>query len=601
MTSGSGGDHTTEDGRPFFSILMPAYNREALIMAALDSVLSQTDVSLELVAVDDGSTDSTGAILDAVAARDSRLRVFHHESNRGEGYACNTGLDELRGEWLIVLHSDDVLIDGALFNLAERLRKSDADLVFTRTTRFGLTGWRLVSESSFSDGAVGNELLSFDPQEAISNGLLRSLGRLDGKLFRLGHLRTCSTRFQQIERVADVFFVCSAFTQARKVEFIDSELILYRTHAADSMTALGEAHPTAFIQAVIGIREMLVERGLWEAWGRTVLDLLLRQIDYNLYKLRSFRAYRSFVESVRHELVPTIGDDYRRFAEQGMPRCELYEKIAAPGWGSMLDTRGFLERKVSRGLSRVRRRLGIKKDLPDIPRGVGSPLICDAEGFPVSQRKRAAVVSVIVVARNSATALPACLDSLVAQTYAGFEVVLVDDGSTDGTAELARTYAERDKRIRVVALPESGGPVAARRSGLEAARGEWAAFVDATDLVLPDYLSALLGAAIGSSADMSLCAMTLPGAYTLEGVSLHPQTILRTGEELARMPDGRGYRYSAAWGKLFKRSVLSGLCASDPLALEDGRGIAAAVRACGLTAESGKGLYRRSSSPAKGL
>ena len=89
-----------------FSIVIPVYNVAPYLRECLDSLLAQTCADWEAVCVDDGSTDSSGAILDEYAAKDSRFVVVHQE-NRGVSAARNKGLDIAKGEWLVFLDGDD--------------------------------------------------------------------------------------------------------------------------------------------------------------------------------------------------------------------------------------------------------------------------------------------------------------------------------------------------------------------------------------------------------------------------------------------------------------------------------------------------------------
>ncbi len=93
-----------------FSIIIPVYNVAPWLRRCLESVLSQIDGDAEVICVDDGSTDESGAILDELAARDGRLRVFHQE-NGGVSSARNRGLDMARGEWIAWVDSDDYVAD----------------------------------------------------------------------------------------------------------------------------------------------------------------------------------------------------------------------------------------------------------------------------------------------------------------------------------------------------------------------------------------------------------------------------------------------------------------------------------------------------------
>lgn len=108
----------------------------------------------------------------------------------------------------------------------------------------------------------------------------------------------------------------------------------------------------------------------------------------------------------------------------------------------------------------------------------------------------APLVSVIIPVYNTADYLPQCLDSLLRQPFAGFELILVDDGSTDGSAAVADNYAASDLRVRVIHQPNQGVS-AARNRGLDAASGIYVTFVDADDWVEEGYFEQLAPAAAG--------------------------------------------------------------------------------------------------------
>lgn len=96
----------------FFSLILPVYNRERLLPRCLASLLSQDFADFEIIAVDDGSSDSSLAVLQAIA--DPRLRILTHERNRGVCPARNSAIAAARGEWIVAVDSDDELVDGAL-------------------------------------------------------------------------------------------------------------------------------------------------------------------------------------------------------------------------------------------------------------------------------------------------------------------------------------------------------------------------------------------------------------------------------------------------------------------------------------------------------
>lgn len=116
------------------------------------------------------------------------------------------------------------------------------------------------------------------------------------------------------------------------------------------------------------------------------------------------------------------------------------------------------------------------------------------------------LISVIVPVYNTAEYLDTCVASIVAQTYRELEIILVDDGSTDGSPALCDAWAEKDPRIRVIHKENSGQGVA-RNVGMEIAAGAYIGFVDSDDVIAPDMYEKLLAALRQYDADMIQCAM----------------------------------------------------------------------------------------------
>lgn len=112
--------------QPFFSIIMPVYNRAAVVGRALQSCLSQSFASFEVVAVDDGSADDSVGVIRAV--EDPRVRLIVHERNRGRGPARNTAMADASGTWFVFLDSDDELLPGALEIIHRRATAADASI-----------------------------------------------------------------------------------------------------------------------------------------------------------------------------------------------------------------------------------------------------------------------------------------------------------------------------------------------------------------------------------------------------------------------------------------------------------------------------------------
>jgi glycosyltransferase involved in cell wall biosynthesis len=97
---------------PLVSVIIRSYNRAALVQRAVMNVLGQTFREIEVIVVDDGSTDKTVAVISAIG--DPRVRIVSHNENRGANVALNTGLDEVRTDWFMVFDSDDEIMPNAL-------------------------------------------------------------------------------------------------------------------------------------------------------------------------------------------------------------------------------------------------------------------------------------------------------------------------------------------------------------------------------------------------------------------------------------------------------------------------------------------------------
>ena len=100
-------------------------------------------------------------------------------------------------------------------------------------------------------------------------------------------------------------------------------------------------------------------------------------------------------------------------------------------------------------------------------------------------------ISVIVPAYNIGSYLGRSLDSLLAQTYPSLEIIVVDDGSTDNTAEVMGAYAAKSEKIRTI-FKENGGVTLARLRGVQESTGDWIAFMDGDDYVEPQMYARLL-------------------------------------------------------------------------------------------------------------
>lgn len=114
-------------GDELISVIIPAYNVEKYLAACLESIVCQTYNNLEIVVIDDGSTDNTAVICDEYAKKDSRIRIIHQE-NKGIASTRNVGIHEAKGEYLFWIDSDDFVDKNIIMKLYKLIRKYSADI-----------------------------------------------------------------------------------------------------------------------------------------------------------------------------------------------------------------------------------------------------------------------------------------------------------------------------------------------------------------------------------------------------------------------------------------------------------------------------------------
>lgn len=168
-------------------------------------------------------------------------------------------------------------------------------------------------------------------------------------------------------------------------------------------------------------------------------------------------------------------------------------------------------------------------------------------------------ISVIIPVYNTETYLEKCLESVMSQTYKNLEIILVDDGSTDGSGKLVDIYAKKDERI-VAIHKENGGVSSARNVGLNVSTGEYVGFVDSDDWIEPDMYDKMMQA-LDADIDMIACGYFKDSNKSSEEVKNRKAVSCEwfSGEEMLRYIFYReDYRGVAAysWNKIIRRSLV---------------------------------------------
>lgn len=199
---------------PIISVIVPVYNTEKYLPRCIDSILAQTYTDFELLLIDDGSTDSSGAICDEYAAKDSRVRVFHKE-NGGVSSARNLGLDNAQGEWITFVDSDDWVKEEYI----ELFINNADDLVYQ-------------SFLSIFNGETeewDTSIRALDVNECLTRLYeKKALGYCWGKLYKTQKIKTYNIRFDENIRFReDELFVLKYLSHTSHITCIDRNMYIY--------------------------------------------------------------------------------------------------------------------------------------------------------------------------------------------------------------------------------------------------------------------------------------------------------------------------------------------------------------------------------------
>lgn len=206
-----------------FSVIVPAYNSEKYIEQTLDCLLSQTERDIEVIVVNDGSSDLTADILSRYSEKDSRV-VPVNQVNAGVSAARNNGIERAVGEYIIFIDSDDLLSVDALEKLYSALKSTDADLAIFRVQSFG--------DGVSQYNPIVDEFIKETSIDCYDKRLLRNF-LVSNKVYRAELLKKSGVRFPPMRYSEDgAFFMQFVHTVKPRITGVADALFMYRRHSA---------------------------------------------------------------------------------------------------------------------------------------------------------------------------------------------------------------------------------------------------------------------------------------------------------------------------------------------------------------------------------
>lgn len=283
------------------SVIMPIYNAGEYLTRAIGDVLNQSLSEIELICVDDGSTDNSAKIIKKYKQGDSRVSVIC-ESNAGPSVARNKGLEVARGKYVIFLDADDFYEKDLLLNLYTIAERDNLDIA---VTKFDIYNDSKDSYSLPADEPHGNIYAQggvTSKNEHPDFILSSTTGYVWNKLFRTSFLRDKELFFDpELYVFEDVCFVCSAMSLAERVGRIDGNAIHHRVYFEQSRSRLFRKYYDQVPFVYKKLKDFLMSRGMY---------IPLKKSFLNLSAERCFKIYNLLWADGKEKLWNLIHNEY---------------------------------------------------------------------------------------------------------------------------------------------------------------------------------------------------------------------------------------------------------------------------------------------------
>ncbi len=220
------------------SVIVPVYNVEEYLCECLDSILAQTYENLEILLIDDGSTDNSGKICDEYAQKDARIKVMHKE-NGGVSSARNTGLDIAQGAYVTFVDADDFVECDFAEKLYKKMRQENSDLCFSRFDKYN--GEFIDVVEVFPETAVTkndiNGFCDFYKRFFLIYSSKLYINHSSCRILYSKKLLASLTFNTKIKMAEDMVFCLNAVMRANGISFVPENLYHYRINLSSACNA----------------------------------------------------------------------------------------------------------------------------------------------------------------------------------------------------------------------------------------------------------------------------------------------------------------------------------------------------------------------------
>lgn len=508
---------------PKISVIIPVYNAKDYLSRCLDSVCNQTLKDIEIICVNDCSTDNSLEILNDYAQKFSNLKVINCEKNGGESVARNIGLEAATGEYLGFVDNDDAIDLDFYEKLYNKAIEENADI---------------------SKGELHE--IGYDLKEGYGN-LNKTIRNNNSLLFFNYHwwtaiYKTSLVKGNGIKFIegyplgGDVLFLNQVVLVSSKISLIDDVFYHYyrREDSGDSKVLSFEK-----IKSALDIHEMIVDNVLqsqkFKSFSKEELDFLF------IWCLNATLTY-----CYRCKTIPVLEFCINK-------AFVIYKKVADYIHKNTPLIYPVCMHILENGNEEKLKQLFLINDTHQ------KMFLANLRFLHTRKGKKMPKVSVIIPIYNVELYLSQCLDSVCHQTFSDIEIVCVNDCSPDNSLEILQKYAQKDKRIKIINREKNGGLSAARNTGLGQATGVYVYFLDSDDWIDADYIEHMVKAAETAQVDIVLNTNIF---YEFEGQSpasrQHLPYLAANYVENAYLPSQENI-YNVMWNScchFFKRDLL---------------------------------------------
>ena len=281
------------------SVIIPVYNAEIYLRQCLDTIINQTLREIEIICVDDGSTDGSLRILEEYVSTDNRIKLIRQE-NSGAGAARNRGLEVARGEYLSFLDSDDFFEPDMLELSYKKAKEDNSDIVVFRANIYWNNSGQYENVHWMLQKKRLPDTLPFAGTDIRGNPFRAFIGWAWDKLFRTDFIREGNYRFQEQRTTNDLLLVYSAIVDAERISLINNILAHQRRNVSGSLSVSREKSWDCFYRALLALREHLQQTGKYDRFRRDFIDYSLHFSLWNINSLKG-PSYKKLYNKLRNE------------------------------------------------------------------------------------------------------------------------------------------------------------------------------------------------------------------------------------------------------------------------------------------------------------